>query len=45
MEVTTLVRTVGLAQKRFKHLKAEDYERIRGYRDAEWDRLRRLASM
>ena len=33
------------AQKRFKHLKAEDYERIRGYRDAEWDRLRRLASM
>ena len=33
------------AQKRFKHLKAEDYERIRGYRDAEWDRLRRLAPM
>ena len=33
------------AQKRFKHLKAEDYERIRGYRDADWEQLRKLASI
>ena len=33
------------AQKRFKHLREEDYERIRGYRDAEWTRLRRLARL
>lgn len=32
-------------QRRFKHLGAEDYDRIRGYRDADWERLCRLAQM
>ena len=32
------------AQKRFKHLKEEDFVRIEGYRDADWERLRKLAA-
>ena len=33
------------AQKRFKHLKEEDYRLIESFRDAEWERLHRLVNM
>ena len=39
------VETYLKAQKRFKHLKEEDFKRIEGYRDADWERLRRLVQM
>jgi pyruvate ferredoxin oxidoreductase beta subunit len=39
------VETYLKAQKRFKHLKEEDFKRIEGYRDADWERLHRLVQM
>lgn len=33
------------AQKRFRHLKEEDYRKIEKYRDEEWERLERLNAL
>lgn len=34
-----------IGQKRFKHLGEDDYRKIEAFRDADWERLRRLVNM